>query len=142
LLGLATIVALATMCGLYYSRDLPRSSPLLWIAFPDDTKFGSGFRESEFVKIQQGTRREQVIARLGEPLIVAEFRDELFVRRILVAKQEVVDRSEHVDPEANADEWRLEYSQPGARFENYHVRTVTIGEDGTVARTHASFYSD
>lgn len=111
------------------------------LLFPNDTIYSDGFTESAFSTLRVDMSRREVEALLGGPLFEAALIDGTVVERRSLESGEVVYRSRTASEEA-ATGYRLEYSRPGPKYDNYYVRAIDIDRNGKVVAVHQSFYSD
>lgn len=117
----AIVVALLS----YYAADRPRSTPIVYLAFPDDTNFATGFSEARFNEIHKGMTQDEVIQKLGRPL----------------KDTEVPAQSESAS--GPSKRWRVySYSEAGPRHDNYYIRRIVIDSEGHVVDVVSTFYSD
>jgi hypothetical protein len=141
----AVMVAVIAVAVSYYSKDLPRSNPVLLALFPNDTNYSPGYRESGFREIVPGMTASEVRDRLGQPLSIREFAQGRFVREFAVTEGGSPESGgaqlEQAQPK-EPDQLAFIYSEPGRRFDNYYVRTVVVDRTGRVISKGAEFYSD
>lgn len=82
---------------------------------PGDTEYQSGFSEEEFQRIEAGSKVEDVIKRLGEPLLRKSFPDGTTI-------------------------WY--YSRHGPQSKSFFVRALEFDDHGHVTRKFRQYYVD
>ena len=142
LIGNAFYPRAASLVGnQYYSGDLPRSTPLEWLLFPDDTRYAPAFMESAFSTLRRGMTIDDVKAALGDPLQITEATDVSPLRTYVVEhgrRTLVNDRGINKDISIVI----YYYALPGPQFKKYYVRNVTFDSSGHVVRITGGFHGD
>ena len=142
----ATVVAMSVTCGVYYSKDLPRSNPVVFVVCPEDTVYAPGFRESRFREVVPGMSVAELRARLGEPLLIKEYDAQgFFIRKFDPRDPVGTERRRWPAEEGKTgppQESAWGYSKPGKRFDSYYVRVVFVDAAGRVLRASGVFSCD
>lgn len=112
------------------------------LLFPNDTIYSDGFTESAFTALRADMSRREVEDLLGDPLFEAALIDGTVVERRNLQSGEVIYRSRTGSSGQAVTGFRLEYSRPGPKHDNYFVRAVDVDRQGQVTAIHQSFHSD